>query len=27
VGTSFLLNIIPKDMRRQVRVLSRGPRE
>lgn len=27
VGTSFLLNIIPKDLRRQVRVLSRGPRE
>src|SRR5688500_18776023 len=27
VGTSFLLNIIPKDLRHQVRVLSRGPRE
>ena len=27
VGTSFLLNIIPKDLRRQVRILSRGPRE
>lgn len=27
VGTSFLLNIIPKDLRRQVRVLSRGPHE
>ena len=27
VGTSFLLNIMPKDLRRQVRVLSRGPRE
>lgn len=27
VGTSFLLNIIPKDLRRQVRILSRGPHE
>lgn len=27
VGTSFLLNVIPKDLRRQVRVLSRGPHE
>ncbi len=27
VGTSFLLNVLPKDLRRQVRVLSRGPRE
>ena len=27
VGTSFLLNIIPKDVRHQVRILSRGPRE
>ena len=27
VGTSFLLNIIPKDLLRQVRTLSRGPHE
>ena len=27
VGTSFLLNVIPKDLLRQVRVLSRGPTE
>lgn len=25
VGTSFLLNVIPKDLLRQVRALSRGP--
>ena len=27
LGTSFLLNVIPKDLLRQVRILSRGPRE
>lgn len=27
VGTSFLLNVIPKDLLKQVRTLSRGPRE
>ena len=27
VGTSFLLNVIPKDLRHQVRVLSRGSRD
>ena len=27
LGTSFLLNVIPSDLLRQVRVLSRGPRE
>lgn len=25
VGTSFLLNVLPKDLLRQVRALSRGP--
>lgn len=25
IGTSFLLNVIPKDLLRQVRALSRGP--
>ena len=27
VGTSFLLNVIPKDLLKQVRTLSRGPAE
>ena len=27
IKTSFLLNVIPKDLLRQVRILSRGPRE
>ena len=27
VGTSFLLNVIPNDLLKQVRTLSRGPRE